>query len=598
MAEPEQESSHLDPLHLYGSDSRSASRRSGSVESDSSALQAEENLQQQSTKRREPRSGDVEERAPKRRRSSFSAGNNLYLELLNDSIEHAASGSCYEKHDPLEDSQVGLTYWKAEEKEALLRILERCGEQGMPRVCHALPSKSELEISQYMQLVRRGAMEHMLTAKRKKRFDYMEIPAAMEISSNCCKALATKAERLRARELCHEVCDEQMHFGEHWLLDQSAADRVEGILNSDPSFLSNEEESSAAALPPSRLPMSLAKPLGLFNLPTWLELSERVFMNPRDPKKNESWCNMEAEQLSETPALFASAISDFYDLAESFMRRLVSTVLFHATSRLRAANSRVDRKPAQVIRQCDVITALDVLGVQRDSWNWWSGVPRRCKLSVYDVKEGQLPVQHSNRQYRASPMETEDVERAMQLTPAESRAASKTRRASDEMDGSKDNLEEAVRPIGTANEKPTEVEIDAGQPDETPYGHLEHRLSDEPRRNHLDALFRAQESMADAIDSKASQKEEARLWRIIGVSSLQNGKSRQDHMAEDDDLDGLNPEDVLTPQFALYKRTAADIHRSDWRYQTTDEHQGLEWERYGRFLDHSFSSFDNNDQKF
>src|SRR5947207_9332026 len=103
---------------------------------------------------------------------------------------------------------------------------------------------------------------------------------------------------------------EQLHPGP-WLIDFDAARAL------DQRVLDREETGSDSDSSPA---IEEVPGKGLFCLSCWLELSERLFMNP-GRRLESNWHNMAAE--GERPALTYAAFVDFHDLAVSLTRRLI-----------------------------------------------------------------------------------------------------------------------------------------------------------------------------------------------------------------------------------------------------------------------------------
>ncbi|KAF2772180.1 hypothetical protein EJ03DRAFT_267457, partial [Teratosphaeria nubilosa] len=67
---------------------------------------------------------------------------------------------------------------------------------------------------------------------------------------------------------------------------------------------------------------------------------------------------------SDEPAIFRSAFEDFYNIAVSLTRRLVQATIFQTMTRLRASDgSRMAWTPEPLVREKDVKTAVDILGM-------------------------------------------------------------------------------------------------------------------------------------------------------------------------------------------------------------------------------------------
>jgi RNA polymerase I-specific transcription initiation factor RRN5 len=117
-----------------------------------------------------------------------------------------------------------------------------------------------------------------------------------------------------------------------------------------------------------------------------LDLSKTVFMNrsPTIPSPWPHWSEY-ASEFAQEPSIYRSAFNDLHTLVVSVTKRLVQTALVQATSRLRSQRHRV-KGGIPLVKKRDVLTAIDIVGMQRNSQERWSRVARRCALRVYEAK--------------------------------------------------------------------------------------------------------------------------------------------------------------------------------------------------------------------
>ncbi|KAK8011310.1 DNA-binding protein [Apiospora arundinis] len=294
----------------------------------------------------------------KRMRSAFNAG---YLDLLNQDISDAAAAALRKNqnnaHAALEPSQIGAVYWRASEKDAFFSALGRLGRDNHAGIAARIGSKSPLEVAQFVTL-----LSECEKARKDERVSWYEtlrpidIPAAAEISHECCVALDGIADDVSIRQETHEQTQEEKRWGEqNWLVTQS---------------LVGTGNPSAAKKLEGELPFA-----DLFVLPNWLKLSERVFMNSSIPD-----CNW--RQVSEEPpAIRATALSDLHELAKSFTKRLVATTLFMSESRIKARRTSGPRAK-QAVKARDVHAAVESLNLKSNSREFWARAARRLRLDV------------------------------------------------------------------------------------------------------------------------------------------------------------------------------------------------------------------------
>ncbi|KAK6828659.1 DNA-binding protein [Apiospora arundinis] len=294
----------------------------------------------------------------KRMRSAFNAG---YLDLLNQDISDAAAAALRKNqnnaHAALEPSQIGTVYWRASEKDAFFSALGRLGRDNHAGIAARIGSKSPLEVAQFVTL-----LSECEKARKDERVSWYEtlrpidIPAAAEISHECCVALNGIADDVSIRQETHEQTQEEKRWGEqNWLVTQSLVGK------GNPSTAKKLE---------GELPFA-----DLFVLPNWLKLSERVFMNSSIPD-----CNW--RQVSEEPpAIRATALSDLLELAKSFTKRLVATTLFMSESRIKARRTSGPRAK-QAVKARDVHAAVESLNLKSNSREFWARAARRLRLDV------------------------------------------------------------------------------------------------------------------------------------------------------------------------------------------------------------------------
>lgn len=301
----------------------------------------------------------------KRRESLYNAA---YYELLHSTVEEIGYGGVEVIEPVLQPSQVGLTLWSSEEKEALFTVLSKKGKDDLKAIAEAIGSKSEPEVHVYLRLLQQMTENQRTSGSDSGMVDFTEVPAAFEISEACTTVLDAAADAILVKE--GELAEEKgrEYFGDFWLLDASLAEGKD-----------NSAEASGPSQEMSDHPQ-LQYALELLKLNNWLHLSSRIFMNPRDLTDN--WrCYADK---GETPSIHASAFIDFHDLAVIVTKRLVSSAIFFAKSRLRVTKTRKHGHQNRV-RQEDIMAAVDVLGMEPDAVKFWYGAARRCRLDVYET---------------------------------------------------------------------------------------------------------------------------------------------------------------------------------------------------------------------
>lgn len=337
-------------LGVYGQgDGQGESDASGSIYS-GDEIDAAEDDQQSSLKR--PAEEDPAPRVFKRHKGVL---NTDYLNLLNIDIKDAAQRVCVvDEEGVLDASQIGLTLWSTLEKKLFFEALARLGQGDLPGIASRIGTKSEVEVNHYLHVLQRAQLLRQREVRR-SAIEFPEHPAAIELSQQCCHALEEAADAISVRQERKEEQREESKWGECWDITPKIARQLD-----------NGENPEGQNLPFSTL----------FHLPTWLGLSERIFMNSSIPSENWNFID------NNPPSMWATTFEDFHSLAVSITRRLVQTTIFLSMSRIRA-KKEVMPSTRDIIRVEDVETAVASLGLKRNSLRFWNKCARRLRLEVY-----------------------------------------------------------------------------------------------------------------------------------------------------------------------------------------------------------------------
>ncbi len=431
--------------------------------------------------------------------------NDHYRELFNETLDAALSKSSAAEYEPLSPSQYGLSWWTSAEKATFFDELARREGANIRKIASAVGTKSEIEVRAYTHLLQKASVTR-LRESPPYPISLIDIPAAAEIGEECCRALEKHAQSLSLLQQKHEERLEQEKHADLWLLTDEVAQWVEAHLVDDDAARANVLK---------QLPG-----VSLLNLPKWLQLSERVFMNPAPPRDGENWQVLAGH--NETPSILHTAFSDFHTLAISVTRRLIQSSLFYATSRLRATDSsRYRYQP--VVRAKDVKVAVRVLGMQPDSNDFWTRVPRRCGLNVTVGTS-------SNGRRKAKLLGYDEVERLLRRSKIDEEEHKHTQtisNANSETYLPEHNITHPSQPTDADLTTSEEQESDApcqmsdlfGSRDW--YAFIEdEEMQIDPDSRHLQRqaqhqLECEQEEYAEEYDRHASLTEEQRLWETL-----------------------------------------------------------------------------------
>ncbi|KAL8952839.1 MAG: hypothetical protein Q9222_001274 [Ikaeria aurantiellina] len=476
-------------------------------------------------------SGGVERQKKRKRSASRNSNgrtrrlkrsyNAQYLDLLNDTITEIISGSASSKDSKLCSSQVGITRWNRHEKEHLFWAVGRYGRDSLQPIAVQIGSKSEPEIRVYLQTLAEASAKQHVYGDESTLTGLTDIPSAVEISQQGCDVLEQAADSLAKLQQKHEEQAEKLKHADFWNLNHETADWVEQSLNGD-------EAGKAEVL--RKLPAA-----EILHLKNFLRLSDEIFMNSGDPDGN--WRTFRTKY--ERPSMLFTAFADLGELATSITKRLAQSSLFFAMSRLRASESG-SYNHQRVVRQGDVLTALNVVGMKPNARDGWANVARRCKLNVY---------RDSKAITSGHPMSYSSVERS--LMPDDLAA------------------DEQPSPSSTATTNSSDSELDDGSEHSafsqtsslisSDYSDVESITSSD--RSQLESTSDKQtDAYLEYIDHEASRKEELRLWKMLGKDPPQ-------------ELRHENPRMVADP--GPYRHDRADLE--DWRQWVAFK---PEWEAY------------------
>ncbi|KAK2758381.1 hypothetical protein FQN54_004231 [Arachnomyces sp. PD_36] len=441
-----------------------------------------------------------------------------YRELYKETCDDISQGSAYYTGDNLPTAQNGASLWTSLEKDRFFNALAKMGKSRCGDIATAIGSKSEMEVRDYIQLLHRS-LEHQHIVERHTGSTVLgDIPAALEISAECCNALDEASEVVSMEEQRSERVAAKRRHGDMSLIDSDKADSVEENLEIEPDKKKDSSEIDTAAR--------------LFKFGNWIKTSERIFMNFGEPRSEDNWENIKFE--GESPSLTSEAFLDFHTLAISLTRRLVQSSIFFALSRIRALES-ASNHPQRTVRTRDVASALNVLRMEHNSKSFWAGVSRRCSLNVIDMQNRggwkSVPLSHHEVEERLS---------GYSPNSAASLAIADTPISTDAMGEQTDASPEAA-PSSSGEESASSSDEEFSDPEE---------------------------AHASALDAQASRSEEQRLWQIL-KSTASSHNPPEPH----------SKEGSQGPDLAIIhgkRKTREDL--VDWRARTRYR---SEWEEFG-----------------
>lgn len=292
-----------------------------------------------------------------------------YKHLFAESQEAAAHATLEDRQNIYEVSQLGSVVWTSTEKQVFFNVLDRKGKGGIREIAAAIGTKSELEVIEYIRFLHKALEGHYISEKHVERMPVLsDIPAAMEVSQECCELLDEFGDILVFQENFHETEAGRKIHGDNWIITNTEA---QDLVNPDDTV---------------RGDLRLAAEM--FNVPDWVRLSQVLFMNFGGSKAQNNWhwfATGQDQIISEgqSVSMTAESLVDFYALAVSVTRRLVQSAIFFSMSRVRSA-SRSGRDRKRHVRMQDVRAAVEVLNMKHRRPNFVD-VARRNELTIKDI---------------------------------------------------------------------------------------------------------------------------------------------------------------------------------------------------------------------
>ena len=453
-------------------------------------------------------------------------------------------------------TQNGIVTWTREEKDMFYRMLSRKGKSRVAEIADAIGSKSKLEVADYLRLLHRGLRWQHLRGRGPVHGAVMlgDIPAAAEISQECCEALDEYAAVLRFRDHYDEDVPGKQKHKDMWIVTGANAERIEeGV---------GVEETS-----PDKSHHIVYLPATLLKMSQWIYLSERFFMNAGQARRDDNWVNL--SHFDESPAMTAEAFADFYSLTVSITRRLVQSALFMAMSRIH--NNKIFNR-APLVRVRDVSAALEVMNMEHGHVEFWPGLARRCSLDVADYgdrRKGFKPryvdyeeVEHllskEGRMHRWRTSENAEEEEDQEEEEDDDDD-------DDDDDGDGDYSENSIDQVEEEEDNDSSSSLLTDSETSNP----EERQALEKDRKE----FKDEYNRAIAIDRDTSRAEEQQLWALMRKNPKGKQPLQEEGEEEEEEAEAARP-------LRAKRKTAQDL--VDWRdsihlYQS-------EWETYGHDL--------------
>ncbi|KAJ5794801.1 hypothetical protein N7457_001400 [Penicillium paradoxum] len=484
-----------------------------------------------------------------------------YRHLLAESEEAVEYATLKDPDNVYKVSQHGSVVWTSTEKQLFFSVLERKGKGGIKELVAAIGTKSELEVIEYIRFLHKALEAQCLSDKHVERMPVLsDIPAAMELSQECCDLLEDYGDILVFQDSLLQTKAGTKKHGDNWIVTSAHAQRLV------------DAEDTARG--------DLRLAAGLLNLPEWIRLSQTLLMNFGGSKADDNWWRLatQGDKITaegHTASMTAEGAVDFYSLAVSITRRLVQSSIFFSMSRVRSA-SRTGRDRKRHVRTQDVRAAIEVLNMKHRRPNFVD-IARRNEIVIEDIlnRKGWVSTVFSYDEAE------EIIDKNEWFRYRKDGTISRKKRGeevSDDDDAEDDeemeddqHAEPESEPEPESEVEPEPLsEVEEEEDDEDDDDSLPTRESSElsspvGSSDELGMEMDPEEEQADIADQNISRSHEANLRRLMDqpLPSILNEITK----AEDTETENK-------PQ--LERRTRQDI--SNWRDRTLYR---SEWEEYG-----------------
>jgi len=276
--------------------------------------------------------------------------------------------------DSLLASQIGSVTWTPLEKQRFFDALAREGRHGLPAIAAAIGSKSEIEVIKLLLKLKDANIDRQRYSQYSKNISHAEIDSAVEIDEELESLLEEAADALAAFQNYYDLSAEKNKSSGIWLIDSRIAAYIR---QKRETMEDNDTEGGPAVKFTSEKGKNDA--LEMFHIDTMLELGRRIFMNSPPDSDLDHWT--EVAEDDEEPSITVDALQYYYNLLKSLVQRVLQSAIFLAKSRIRSSTT-YEYAPAAVLKDIDVLAALNTLNLPVDSFERWAGFPRRSGVRI------------------------------------------------------------------------------------------------------------------------------------------------------------------------------------------------------------------------
>ena len=462
-----------------------------------------------SSRKRKIQTLDPSEQMPKRFCGTYR---DSYRQLLNQEIHDYVTVTDNDSHPLFPTSQFGATLWTSKEKKVFFTALQFRGRHDLQGIANAIGTKSQPEVQAYLDLLRQATLKEHLHGSRQRLLGEVDVHGALEVNGECSTALDQAAQALSLKQEKHEISAEKRKHGTFWLIDYVHATLLDELVEPDES---PEAET---------MTKQMYRAAELLRPTNFLEISSRLFMNSSIMEDN--WTSYAEEH--ETPSMMCTAFLDFHNTVVNITKRLISSALFFATSRIRSTDSG-SYVHKRSVRKQDVLAALDVLGMKSDLPTVWVGVARRNRLRVYQ----ETKVKRAFRLV-GEPLAYDELENLLQDSRSRmSSVAPSTGTVIESLPHEASQSNESDRSSPDSID-PKDLALSSVESNDSrslkQSVHSTGRSSHERSRSieSPDTSVDRQEAFTEAFDRITSRHEEARLWKMLGRDEATEIKNEEE----------------------------------------------------------------------
>ena len=152
--------------------------------------------------------------------------NDDYRCLFNEHVTLAASR--FEVGESVQhyNNQVASSVWSSQEQTTFFAALERLGKDDTPGIARAVGTKTEAEVRAFLVVLQDAA-----TKQGNARLTLRDVPAAVDVASECDQQLEQAADALAWYQEKLEATLEQERYGDYWLITPRIAEHIEDAIN-------------------------------------------------------------------------------------------------------------------------------------------------------------------------------------------------------------------------------------------------------------------------------------------------------------------------------------------------------------------------------